>query len=112
MEVSPKDLKQVVVFQNATDDDLKMILGNSIIRPMEEGGFYFFQGDPADHLYVLTSGQAKLMQTNPTGQNVNLRTLYPWQMFGALGAIREMATHPASAQALEDSTALAVRRDF
>jgi CRP-like cAMP-binding protein len=112
MEVSLKDLKQVVVFQNATDDDLKMILGNSIIRPMEEGGFYFFQGDPADHLYVLTSGQAKLMQTNPNGQNVNLRTLYPWQMFGALGAIREMATYPASAQALEDSTALAIRSDF
>jgi CRP-like cAMP-binding protein len=112
MEVSLRDLKQVVVFQNATDDDLKMILGNSIIRPMEEGGFYFFQGDPADHLYVLTSGQAKLMQTNPNGQNVNLRTLYPWQMFGALGAIREMATYPASAQALEDSTALAIRSDF
>ena len=112
MEVSPKDLKQVVVFQNATDDDLKLILENSIIRSMEEGGFFFFQGDPADHLYVLTSGQAKLMQTNPNGQNVNLRTLYPWQMFGALGAVREMANYPASAQALEDSTALAIRSDF
>jgi CRP-like cAMP-binding protein len=79
---------------------------------MEEGGFFFFQGDPADYLYVLTSGQAKLMQTNPNGQNVTLRTLYPWQMFGALGAVREMASYPASAQALEDSAALAVRSDF
>src|SRR5678815_78626 len=112
MEVSAKELKQVVVFQNATDDDLKMILENSIIRSMEEGGFFFFQGDPADYLYVLTSGQAKLMQTNPNGQNVTLRTLYPWQMFGALGAVREMASYPASAQALEDSAALAVRSDF
>jgi len=112
MEVLPKDLKQVVVFQNATDDDLKLILENSITRSMEEGGFFFFQGDPADYLYVLTSGQAKLMQTNPNGQNVTLRTLYPWQMFGALGAVREMASYPASAQTLEDSAALAIRSDF
>lgn len=112
MELSPKDLKQVVVFQNATDTDLQLILQNSIIRSMEEGGFFFFQGDPADYLYVLTTGQAKLLQTNPSGQNVNLRTLYPWQMFGALGAVRNVASYPASAQALEDSTALAIRSDF
>ena len=112
MEVSPKDLKQVIVFQNATDDDLQLILENSIIRSMEEGGFFFFQGDSADYLYVQTSGQTKLLQTNPNGQNVNLRTIYPWQMFGALGAVREMANYPASAQALEDSTALAIRSNF
>jgi CRP-like cAMP-binding protein len=33
-------------------------------------------------------------------------------MFGALGAVREMATYPASAQALEDSAALAIRSNF
>jgi len=112
MEVSSKDLKQVVVFQNATDDDLQLILQNSITRSMEESGFFFFQGDPATYLYVLTSGQIKLLQTNPNGQNVNLRTISPWQMFGALGAVRADATYPASAQALEDSTALAIRSDF
>jgi CRP-like cAMP-binding protein len=33
-------------------------------------------------------------------------------MFGALGAVREGATYPASAQALENSTALAVKSDY
>jgi CRP-like cAMP-binding protein len=112
MEISPKDLKQVVVFQNATEDDLQLILQNSITRSIEESGFFFFQGDPAQYLYVLTSGQVKLLQTNPTGQNVNLRTVYPWEMFGALGAVRADASYPASAQTLEDSTALAIRSDF
>jgi CRP-like cAMP-binding protein len=112
MELSPKDLKQVVVFQNATDDDLQLILQNSIVRSMEESGFFFFQGDPAHHLYILTSGQVKLLQTNPHGQNVNLRTIYPWQMFGALGAVRAEASYPASAQALENSTALAIGSNF
>ena len=112
MEISIKDLKQVVVFQNATDDDLRLILQNSITRSVEEGGFFFFQGDSAEYLYVLANGQVKLMQANPNGQQVNLRTIYPWQMFGALGAVRAEASYPASAQTLEDSTALAIHSKF
>lgn len=113
MNVSPKDLKQVVVFQQATDDDLNLILKNSITRSIEEGGYFFLQGDEASYLYILTSGQVKLMQSNPSGQQVNLRTIYPWQMFGALGAVRAVGTtYPASAQTLEDSTALAIPSPF
>jgi len=109
MNVSPKELKQVVVFQHATDADLDLILKNSITRSIEEGGFFFLQGDEATYLYVLTSGQVKLMQSNPNGQQVNLRTIYPWQMFGALGAARsDGAAYPATAQTYEDSTALAI----
>jgi CRP-like cAMP-binding protein len=60
----------------------------------------------------LTSGRVKLLQNNPAGQQVNLRTINPWQMFGALGAVHRQATYPASAQALEDSTALAMESSF
>lgn len=112
MSISIEELKQVVVFQNATDDELQLILQNSITRSIEESGFFFFHGDPAHYLYVLTSGQVKLMQTTPTGQQVSLRIIYPWQMFGALGAVRREATYPASAQALENSTALAIKSEF
>ena len=112
MDISPDDLKQVVVFQNATSDELQLILHNSITRSIEESGFFFFHGDPARYLYVLTSGQVKLMQSSPNGQQVSLRIIYPWQMFGALGAVRAEATYPASAQALEDSTALAIKSKF
>lgn len=112
MDIFPKDLRQVVVFENATDDDLKLILQNNITRSIEESSFFFFQGDAAEYMYILTSGQVKLMQSNPNGQQVNLRTLYAWQMFGALGAVRAEATYPASAQALENSTALAIPSKF
>ena len=113
MNLLPKELKQVVVFQRATDEDLELILKNSIVRSIEEGSFFFLQGDEAAYLYVLTSGQVKLMQSNPNGQQVNLRTIYPWQMFGALGATRgEGAAYPATAQALENSTALAISSPF
>jgi len=111
MAIDPLQLRQVSVFQNATDDDLQSLARHAIERSIEEGEFFFFQGDPAEYLYILVSGRAKLMQTNPAGQQVNLRTINEWQMFGALGAVRENATYPATAQALEHSTALAIRSD-
>jgi len=112
MKFDPLNLRQVSVFQNATDEDLNLIAGHAIERSIEEGEFFFFQGDPATYFYVLISGRAKLMQTNPAGQQVNLRTINEWQMFGALGAVRENAAYPASAQALEHSTALAVKSEY
>ena len=112
MPVNPTDLRRVGVFEEATDDDLKLVAQKGLERSIEEGGFFFFQGDPAKYAYVLTSGRAKLLQTNPAGQQVNLRTLNAWEMFGALGAVREQAAYPATAQALEDSTALAMESSF
>ena len=112
MPIDPLKLRQVPVFQEATDEDLQLIARHGIERSIEEGEFFFFQGDPADYGYILTSGRAKLTQVNATGQQVNLRTIHEWEMFGALGAVRENAIYPASAQALEHSTALALKSDY
>ena len=112
MKINPTDLRHVSVFRDATDADLILFAQKGILRSIEEGEFFFFQGDPAKYFYILVSGRAKLLQTNPAGQQVNLRTLNEWQMFGALGAVRENATYPATAQALEPSTALAIDSDF
>ena len=112
MKVNPVDLRRVNVFRDASDEDLKLFVENSVLRSMEEGEFFFFQGDPATYFYVLITGRAKLLQTNPAGQQVNLRTINEWQMFGALGAVRENAVYPASAQALESSAALAIESNF
>ena len=112
MEINPLDLRHASVFKEATDDDLKLFVENSILRTIEEGEFFFFQGDPATYFYVLVSGRAKLLQSNPAGQQVNLRTINEWQMFGALGAVRPNATYPATAQALEPSSALAIKSEF
>ena len=100
------------MFAEAADSDLEKIARNSILRSIEEGEFFFFQGDPAEYLYVLTSGQVKLVQSSPNGKQVNIRTIQPWEMFAALGAVRKDAAYPASAQAIQDSAALVIRSDF
>jgi CRP/FNR family transcriptional regulator, nitrogen oxide reductase regulator len=110
--VSVEELRQTLVFRQASEEDLQDILEMSTTRQVEEGEYFFLQGDAADHAFVLSHGQVKLLQSNRLGQVVNLRTVYPWQLFGALGAVRGIAEYPASAQTLEDSSALAIPSDY
>src|SRR5574341_185446 len=112
MKLDPANLRRVSVFKDATDEDLKLFIEKGILRSIEEGEFFFFQGDPAKYLYVLITGRAKLLQSSLSGQQVNLRTINEWQVFGALGAVRPNATYPVTAQAMEPSTALAVESSF
>ncbi len=98
----------VAVFSKATPDDIRALAEIAISRSIEEGSFFFLQGEPADFFYILASGKAKLIQTSVDGQQVNLRTLYPGHLFGAVGAVDLGAVYPAEAQALVDCTALAI----
>lgn len=108
MKINSVDLRQVDLFKEAPLEDLNLLKEKSILRSIEEGGFFFFQGDPASHVYVLISGTVKLLQSNPSGQQVNLQTVKAWELFAALGAVRPNATYPVAAQALESSSALAI----
>ena len=102
-------IRRVAVLKTANDDDVRAIARLGIARAVEEGGFFFFQGDKAEYLYIMLTGRAKLCQIAPDGQQVNLRTLVPGQLFGAIGAVQPDAVYPACAQALEDSVAIAIK---
>jgi CRP-like cAMP-binding protein len=103
-----ESIRRVAVLRAATPDDVRVMAGLAIERAVEAGAYFFMQGEKAEYLYILMQGRAKLCNISPDGQQVNLRTLVPHQLFGALGAVEPAATYPACAQALEDSTALAI----
>lgn len=102
-------IRHVGVLKAASDEEVQLIARMGIQRSIEEGAFFFMQGDSAEYLYIMITGRAKLCQIAPDGQQVNLRTLNPKQLFGAVGAVDPLATYPACAQALEDSSAIAIR---
>lgn len=112
MRISPTELRRVPALKSATEEDLAALATHGMIRNVEEGGYFFLQGDLATHVHILTEGQIKLLQSNPAGQQVNLRTVYPWNLFGALGVVRDGAKYPASAQALEDSASFTLDSAF
>jgi hypothetical protein len=53
-----------------------------------------------------------LLQSNPNGKQVNIRTILPWEMFAVLGAVQKDATYRASVQAIQDSAAPVTKVNF
>jgi CRP/FNR family transcriptional regulator, nitrogen oxide reductase regulator len=113
MEHIEAAIRQVAVFQDATTEDVRAIASLGFLRKLENGAFFFHQGDPANYLFILLEGLAKLTRLSSDGQQTNLRTIQPNQLFGALGAVTPNAVYPASAEALEDSSSFAIKsQDF
>ncbi len=104
-------LNRAALFQNCTQDEMAAILAAGQTRRIEEGGFYFQQGDPASYLYVMTGGRVRLSQVTMDGQQIILRLVTAGQMFGAIGLAVPDAIYPVSAQAVEDSQAIAWETD-
>ncbi|OFW22138.1 MAG: hypothetical protein A3H97_06980 [Acidobacteria bacterium RIFCSPLOWO2_02_FULL_65_29] len=72
----------------------------------------FFQDDPADALYILLSGSAKVFQTSEDGKDRILRILKRGNAFGELAMI-EGKSRFVSVQTLEECEMLRLaRKDF
>ncbi len=99
-------LSRSYLFRNLSGTELKQILDASYQRKLARGEFYFHQGDPATTLYVLLSGEARMLQLTPEGNQVLLHFLAPGDMFGAVAFLGQ-ADYPASVEAVQDCAAAA-----
>lgn len=111
MESSPKpeqdlaQLGQAPIFQGLDHPALVEVMRRSRVRRVEKDCYFFMQGDPADHLYIMMTGRAKLCQMTADGQQVIMKIAGPWQMIGGL-AIVGGDVYPVCCMAAEDCTAL------
>lgn len=106
-----KDIQKLIhesnLFRDVSADGFDQVLESGILRSVEGGGFYFMQGDPAVHAYVLVSGRVKMVQITPNGQQITLRIMTPGQTYGGIAILKPQSGYPATSQAEEDSTAMA-----
>jgi CRP-like cAMP-binding protein len=107
----PADAKELVrrssLFASLSPELFEVVLARAVPRSVEEGAFFFMQGDPATHAYVLTGGRVKMHQVTTGGQQITLRILHPGQTFAGIALLHPESGYPVSAQAIEDSSALA-----
>jgi len=99
-------IKDNQLFQDLDRQALQEILQYAQTRTAEEGSFFFLEGNPATHLFILLEGSVKLTQVTPDGQQVILEVANPQQEFAVLALLEEI-DYPVSAQAAKDSSALA-----
>jgi CRP-like cAMP-binding protein len=100
-------VRQSSLFKDINPDVFAKVMTASVQRSVEEDGFFFLQGDPATHAYVLVEGRVKMIQITPNGQQITMRIMTPGQTYGGIALLNPRAGYPATAQAVENSTALA-----
>ena len=95
------------LFKDINPDVFAQVLEAGVSRSVEEDGFFFIQGDPATHAYVLVEGRVKMIQITPNGHQITMRIMTPGQTYGGIALLNPRAGYPATAQAVENSAALA-----
>jgi CRP-like cAMP-binding protein len=100
-------LRQVPPFQSLPGAALDELAVLARPRAVEQGAYFFMQGDEARHMYVLTAGQVKLTQVSTEGQQAVMRMVAPGQMFAGLAILSPAKGYPVSAEAMDDSSGLA-----
>lgn len=79
-------------------------------RHANKGTFLFQQDEPATSFYIITHGRIKLAQLTSAGHQIILRYFGPGDGLGIVVALSNMP-YPASAEVLEDSSALTWNRE-
>lgn len=92
------------LFHDLSRNELAEVVRVAHEREVGRDEYFFHEGDPAHVLYILTQGQARLVQVTPEGSQVILKFIAAGDMFGGVAFLGE-AAYPASAQAVEDSAA-------
>lgn len=80
---------------------LRALLREKRIEPRQ---VLFFEGEPAEFLWLLRDGEVRLYKSSPDGTITTLEVLGPGQVFGALSAL-EQPVYPVSAEAVREGVA-------
>jgi CRP/FNR family transcriptional regulator len=101
-------LRQVPLFASLTIDQLTAAADWFRAETFTPNAMIFLEGDPADRLWVVASGQVKIVKHTSDGQENLLEVITPGEMFGGAGLL--LAAHPATAVAMTATTALSIER--
>jgi CRP-like cAMP-binding protein len=98
-------LEQIPFFKGLDEAALNEILQSAQSRVYPEDSYLFYQDDPVEKFYVVSTGRVKLFQITPEGGQVMMRVATPGMMIAAI-ALVEGAVYPVTAQAAEASQLL------
>ena len=78
-------------------------------RNLDKDEYAFFEGDPADALYVVGSGRLKVLKHSDTGKEILLEVVSAGDTVGEIGVLNG-SIYPVSTQAMEPAQVWGIRR--
>lgn len=102
-------LRDAQLFRALPAERLPELEARVRIRPFERGKVLYFEGQPAEDLWIVRAGQVRLYKGSADGRVTTLDVLEPGDLFGAVSALRT-EQHPSSAEALTSGSAWCLPR--
>ncbi|HWL36311.1 MAG TPA: Crp/Fnr family transcriptional regulator [Frankiaceae bacterium] len=102
-------LRETPLFAGLTRDAAGELAKRLVRRTFGRDQPLFHQGDPGDSLYVLVEGSVAVVVSSENGDRMVLTTLHAPDVLGEI-ALLDGGSRSASAEAVEDTTALVLSR--
>ncbi len=103
-------LAQSTLFAPLSEDERSELARLFASHSYEKDEYLFWEGEPAGWLVFVTEGQVKMIKHSESGRETILSTFGPGQIVGEVGVLVG-EVYPATAQALEPTGTLNLRRD-
>ncbi len=104
-----KCLKDMAVFSQLEDKELKLLCENSTEMRYKKGELIFLENDNVQKLYMLVEGRVKLSMLSPEGKEKVITILQEGDLMGEI-SLFDQDTHPLTAEVIENSRILMVTR--
>jgi CRP/FNR family cyclic AMP-dependent transcriptional regulator len=102
-------LTGVDLFAGLEPEVRQRVIAAAVPRSYRKGQLLFVENDPGESLIVLRRGAVAVFRTAPTGERAVLSVMRPPDVLGEVSLL-DASTRSASAEAIEDTTALALSR--
>jgi CRP/FNR family transcriptional regulator len=102
-------LRKIPFFTSLSPPDARRIAEQLSERTVERGEYLFWEGDPADWLYIIKAGKVKLVKSTPNGKEMVLEMVPPGQVCGS--SVIYSPAYLSSAVAETATTAFGLRRN-
>ena len=110
-DVTPGEvLAGTELFRDLPEAAIEKLLPSVRSRRYARDEHLFREGDPASHLYVVTSGQVKIAKSGRDGEEMVFAVVGPGKVFAELPLFEAEGERSADAQALEPSECLVIAR--
>lgn len=100
--LSPNCIGSLWIFQNLDPEDVKALAHKALRKRSAKGDSLFFQGDPADEMFLIKGGRIKLSKVLEDGTELMLDIRKAGDFVGE-NMFSEEGLYPVSAVCLEDT---------
>ncbi|MCI0596804.1 MAG: Crp/Fnr family transcriptional regulator [candidate division Zixibacteria bacterium] len=101
-------VRKIPFFASLSAPDAKRVAELLAERTVKRGEYLFWEGDPAEWLYIIREGKIKLVKSSPNGKEMVLELVAPGQVCGT--AVIYSPTQLSSAVAESVTVAFGLRR--